>query len=392
MRTQMLPTIFFGLVLTFHSVATAQSGKSQPSKSKPSGSSAEKLVFGAPPMQSKVYEGQLESDHDLFFREGVFPDQEGRGQIAREVLAESEPEAIRQFRKTIALPSLMALGFVPLEDKDILSIQKGYRGMGGINGIAQGAVLFRAKDAESLARATGKIALVGNRSQGRLNALPAQVFVALRPGQFYFQNGVARFMVHISIHLYGVKYHEEEKGGEIGIFEPKEISSLGFLDEIRKSLQEQREKTQDSLEQANRGTKPTVDANQELKTLPIYRAAPSPKSSNVKPEARGLLVAVSRYKGGTVTIIDNRAMFNVEVKFVPPAIPAWDSVTGEVEPIMPDGVKLLGAHFYKAIPGQSAAMTAFEFELPKPGRYEIVLRSKDNPNKSDLIAFDYDPK
>ncbi len=209
-------------------VGTAQSRK--PKKVPPS-SATDKYLFTAPPMKSERFRGEIPSDHDLFYDQDVFPDREGRRQMAWTLKAESQPQAERVFQETVAVPVLAKLGFVPLEAKDLVAL-KSYRGTGELAAMGKGAILFRARDAESLKEIAEKLSLIGSRELGKLSAFPFQVFVEIRPGSFYYDKGKSHFIVKVVAHLYGIKMYEAGGTGEVGFFEPTEVSTAVLTDSI----------------------------------------------------------------------------------------------------------------------------------------------------------------
>lgn len=228
----LMPNPYFSALLAIVLLCpTVSNAQSQKPKRAPLVSATDKYLFAAPPMKSERFRGEISSDHDLFYDQDVFPDREGRRQMAWTLPAESQPQAERLFQETVAIPVLAELGFVPLNAKDLGAL-KSYRGAGEIAFMGKGAGLFRAKDAETLKKAAEKLSLIGSRELGKLSAFPSQIFVEIRPGSFYYDQGKSHFIVKVVAHLYGIKLYEAGGTGEVGFFEATEVSTADLTDSI----------------------------------------------------------------------------------------------------------------------------------------------------------------
>lgn len=200
---------------------------------------ADRYIFAAPPMKSEGFRGEVASDHDLFYEQDVFPDREGRRQMAWSLMAETQPEAEQHFKQQVMTPLLGALGFLPVNDEDLVRL-KAYRGMGELDAFAPGATIYRAKDAEALQKATGMIALLGSRERGRLSAMPLQVLLEVRLGSFRYDHDQAHFMVKVVAHLYGIRTYETGDGGRVTFFDPTEVSTAVLTDTVCGALRRRR--------------------------------------------------------------------------------------------------------------------------------------------------------
>lgn len=200
---------------------------------------ADEFIFAAPPMKSEGFRGEVASDHDLFYDQDVFPDREGRRQVAWSLTAETQPEAEQHFNQQVMRPLLGALGFMPVTDGDLVRL-KTYRGMGELDAFAPGATIYRAKDAEALQKATGMIRLLGSREQGRLSAIPFQVLLEVRLGSFRYDHEQAHFIVKVVAHLYGIRMYETGDGGRVTFFDPTEVSTAVLTDAVCGALRSRR--------------------------------------------------------------------------------------------------------------------------------------------------------